>query len=64
MSLLKTVQPKLPTLQTLKGVPLRVFSMEELGRLGTACRENAIMVGRDSFFDLSTAYLKRHVSDV
>ena len=42
--------------------PFRVFSMEELGRLGTAWREKAIMVGRDSFFDLSTAYLgvQRH----
>ena len=37
--------------------PFSVFSMEELGRLGTAWREKAIMVGRDSFFDLSTAYL-------
>ena len=44
---------------SLRFLPLRVFSMEELGRLSTACREKAIMVGRDSFFDLSTAYLGR-----
>ena len=42
--------------------PFRVFSMEELGRLGTAWREKAIMVGRDSFFDLSTAYLEFNVT--
>ena len=37
--------------------PFMVFSMDELGKLSTAWREKAIIVGRDSFLERSTAYL-------
>ena len=37
--------------------------MDELGKLSTAWREKAIIVGRDSFLERSTAYLGQHGRD-